>query len=216
MFNATKDFSMDKKLVAEWKYEISKILYASRKFMQSCNKNFGRGFIGELLVLNQLIKTFEKELCQEGNEIKYSGSSRKKFDFELILGSKVIEINSKGTLVLDKKTKKPLWVRQHAGNFCRIGEKSGATTISLIKEYRKNYFYIYVDVNAWLIKGKTDFYVLSDKEAKMIFGKIYKRDHHGEKPHRESDDMWIKYEDVFKRKDKNLSQFKKTVKNIKL
>lgn len=206
---------MDKKLLTAWEAEIDKILTASHKFMQSCNKNFGRGFIGELLVLNQLIKTFRNELYKEGNEIKYSGSSKKDFDFELILGSKVFEINAKGTLVLDKKNNKPLWVRQHAGNFCRIGKKSGVSEISLFKEFRKNYFYIYVDVNAWLKKGKAEFYVLSDKEAKMTFGKIYKRDHHGEKPHRQSDDMWIKYEDIFKRKDNNLFQFKKTVKNMK-
>jgi len=207
---------MDKKLLSRWEAEIDKILSASHVFMQSCNKNFGRGFIGELLVLNRLINTFRNELCKDGNGIKYSGSSKKDFDFELILGSRIIEINAKGTLVLTKKNNKPIWVRQHAGTFCKIGKRFGATEISLIKEYREKYFYIYVDVNAWLTKGKADFYVLSEKEAKMTFGKMYKKDHHKEKPHRISDDMWIKYEDIFERKDNNLVQFKKTVKGIKL
>ena len=200
---------MDKRKLKDWESDVSNILIASQKFMKSCNKMFGRGYIGELLVFQQLIKSFERELILDQNKIIYHGSSKKDFDFELYLNGNIIQVNAKGTLVVDKDSN-PKWVRQHALKFCNSVPKSGKTLITVNTEYRSNFFYIYVDVNAWLEKGKASFFVLSDKEAKNKFGRKYKKCYNNKKRRKnDSDDMWIEYSDISEYVDNNLNGLKK-------
>lgn len=165
---------MDNEKLKKWKTLANTILEASRDFMNSGNEKFARGIIGELLTFSRLISTYENDLLSSNNnEIVYLGSSRKGLDINLLLNGNKIEINSKGTTEYDKNGK-PKWVRQHARNFCTFSDnQDGTNTISPITNYKDDFFYIYVDIKKWLQTAGADFFVLSDEEAKKIFGKKY-------------------------------------------
>lgn len=200
---------MDKKLLSQWEKDINQVLKSSRSFMKSCNKAFGKGFIGELLVFQQLIKVFKKDLLLDGNEIRYFGSSKKDYDFELMINNKKYEINAKGTLVVDRYNN-PKWVRQHASMFCIIENKKGKTIITSYNKFKKNYYYCYVNVNTWLETGKASLFIVSDKEAKNIFGKKYQKSNNNKQIRKNnSDDMWIEYQDLAKHRDNSFSKLKK-------
>jgi hypothetical protein len=106
---------MDSRITKEWGTLADTILDASREFMNSCNASFDRGFIGELLTLSQLIRTYKSALSNEGNRISYLGSSKRGTDIQLSLNGYDIKINCRGTTIhVDGK---PRWVRQHARKF---------------------------------------------------------------------------------------------------
>lgn len=187
-----------------WRRLSDKLLADCRKFMLSCNEQFGRGFIGELLVFRQLLVSFEKKLLGN-NSIEYFGSSKKDYDIKLLVNNNSIEINAKGTTQSDKNGN-PRWVRQHASAFADI--KQGKRIIVKPKKaFRHNFFYIYVDINAWIKKGKARFFVVSDKEANKVFGSKFARHFNGKKARKNnSDDMWVEYKDIKRFRDDSLKR----------
>ncbi|MEX2033470.1 MAG: hypothetical protein WD889_02850, partial [Candidatus Colwellbacteria bacterium] len=48
----------------------------------------------------------------------------------------------------------------------------------------------------WLKKRRANFFVLSDKEAKLTLGRKYRRLYNGKIRKTESTDLWIEYNDV--------------------
>jgi hypothetical protein len=69
---------MNKKTLQSWKKLVGEMLNTSWKFRKLCGRPFDRGFIGELLVLKQLLDTYESKLCAVlGNNIDYAGSANK-------------------------------------------------------------------------------------------------------------------------------------------
>jgi len=182
---------METRAVREWQRLANEILDASWEFMNCCSVNFDRGFIGELLTLSQLIRTYDRVLSDEGNGISYLGSSKKNIDIQLLLEGRDIRINCKGTTIHEGQ--RPKWVRQHARKFCSISLSSdGVYEIRPKEDYDPNFFYVYVDVKAWLNTHRPDFFVLSDEEVKRNFGADYARNWNGRPARRnDSDDMWV-------------------------
>ena len=80
------------------------------EFRKTTQTPFDRGFIGELLVLKQLLRAYK------ASNIKYFGSANRGRDFELISKGRTIQIEVKSASEWDKN-KNPKWVRQHAKNF---------------------------------------------------------------------------------------------------
>jgi hypothetical protein len=214
---------MDMTIAKEWERSANKILDVSWEFMKSCNVSFDRGFVGELLTLSQLIRTYEDVLSIEGNRISYLGSSIKGHDIQLLLNDYDIKINCKGTtLHVDGK---PRWVRQHARKFCTIVPNShGICKITPREDYEPNFFYVYVDIKKWLDTHCPDFFVLSDEEAKKNFGADYATNYNGE-PRRtnDSDDMWVGFSgdrnkygyDLNQYNDNTLSRFEEYLRKPK-
>ena len=200
---------MDKKTINKWEKITENCLQHNRQFMQICN-SFSRGFLGELLVFNQLLKTYGKNISKPENGILFYGSSKKGHDIELKLGERKIYINAKATTMHDKNGQ-PYWVRQHARNFAKIETKSGKTYIKPRKDYKKDFYYVYVDLKKWEDKGITDFYALSDTDAKKLFGPKYQRERRkkGFKiRNNDSDDFWIEYTDIKQFKDNKIKKIK--------
>jgi len=69
---------MNKKTYKNWKSLTDKMLDDSWKFRNLCGRPFDRGFIGELLVIKQLLETYETDICSlPENNLIYAGSSNK-------------------------------------------------------------------------------------------------------------------------------------------
>src|SRR3989344_8858326 len=104
---------MDKKTYKKWKNLTDKTLNNSREFRNLCGRPFDRGFIGELLVIKQLLRKYKSKLYSSpDNDFIYAGSANKEWDFKLVLKKKLILINAKATTVLSNSG--PRWVRQDA------------------------------------------------------------------------------------------------------
>lgn len=198
----------------KWENLAKKILDDCWKFRRLCDKPFDRGFIGELLVLKQLLNTYKTELCSTlENKIIYAGSANKKWDFELKLNRKTIQIDSKATTIWDQYDK-PKWVRQKGANFCnvkfkKVDSRGFKQDVSLESNYDKNFFYVFVDAKAWMNNRKAQFFTLSDKEAKSTLGGKYKKHHNKEIRRSETTDLWVEYKDI---KDFRDQHFRKLLK----
>jgi hypothetical protein len=181
-----------------WEQSLDKLLNAVRAFGQVCDRPFDRGFIGELLALRQLFKTYGRR----SSSIEYYGSSAKEHDIKVRLGKKTIKLNIKSTRTWDNRNQ-PRWVRQSANTFCDITIlKSGVQRVQLKKDYDPSLFYIFVDVKKWLESDIADFYVLSDQKAKIVFGKKYRRFYNGKtRKSKSTADFWIEYTDIKNFKD---------------
>lgn len=205
---------MNKKTYKNWKSLTDKMLEDSWKFRNLCGRPFDRGFIGELLVIKQLLETYEADICSLlENNLIYAGSSNKGWDIELMLNGKFIFLNAKATTELHDS--KPRWVRQQAKVFCdiKINQKNLRQHISLKTDFDSNLFYVFVDVGTWLKNHKANYYILSDKEAKSKLGRKYRngrnRDEKKEKIRKTgSTDFWVEYKDVKNFKDKYLKSIK--------
>ncbi|KKW11683.1 MAG: hypothetical protein UY50_C0008G0009 [Parcubacteria group bacterium GW2011_GWA2_49_9] len=199
---------MKKEEVRKWVDSTRKTLDACRKFSKLCGKPFDRGFIGELLVLERLLKTYGAKLCSfAANGFQYVGSANKRWDISLTLGKKTVYLNAKATRVKDK-TKNPRWVRQQAKTYCVI-EVDPETSKQIVgKEIDidngSNLFYVFVDVDTWIKHGTTNFFTLSHKKAAEIFSKKYSRLYHNRVRESRSTDFWIEYKDVKEFTDPNL------------
>jgi hypothetical protein len=193
-----------------WENSTEKLLDDCWKFRKLCGKPFDRGFIGELLVLKQLLDTYKANLCSKlDNKIIYAGSANKRWDLELTLNGRTIQIDAKATTVYDKDNK-PKWVRQHAKNFCDVKIKENSRQlVSLSAGYTHNLFYIFVNVEAWLKNHTPQFFTLSDKKAKSVFGKKYFRRYNGQKRKSRSTDFWVEYEDIKNFEDRRLRKLLK-------
>ena len=192
---------MDKKTYKNWEGLTDKMLNDSWKFRNLCGRPFDRGFIGELLVLKQLLKRYRDKLCSSlDNDIVYAGSANKEWDIKLALDAKTILLNAKATTVLDTKNK-PRWVRQDAKSFCDIKiDKKGQWVLP--KKSNPGLFYVFVDVGTWLKNKNADYFILSDKMAKLKFGKKYSNLYNGKTRKTGSTDFWVEYSDVKSFKDK--------------
>jgi len=60
-----------------------------------------------------------------------------------------------------------------------INKRNFRQKISLKKDFNPKLFFVYVDVNAWLKNRRADYYILSDRETKLVFGKKYQRLYNG-------------------------------------
>jgi len=209
---------MKNKDFKKWEKLIKKVLDDCWEFRSLCGKPFDRGFIGELLVLKRLLAKYETQLCSAQSEFVYAGSSNKGWDIELRLNRKSMLFDAKATTTpASKLDRRPKWVRQKAGNFCKIKiDKEGKQRISLFSknDFNLNLFYVFVDVIAWLENRHANYYILSDKEAKSIFGKKYKKYHDGKIRGNDTADFHIEYNDVKKFKDKYPDPNKKSSKNL--
>lgn len=202
---------MKSKKFKNWESLTNKMLDNSWKFRNLCEKSFDRGFIGELLVLKQLLDTYKSELCSViDSSIAYTGGSKGGWDIVLKLNNKTIKINAKATTEISKSENKPKWVRQHAKTFCNIevNRKDLRQCVSLRTDYDPNLFYVFVDVGTWLKTHKAHFFTLSDRKAKQIFGKKYSQ---GAKVYIrkniKSDDFWVEYKDIKDFRDQHLRKF---------
>ncbi|MBI4084960.1 MAG: hypothetical protein HY432_00415, partial [Candidatus Liptonbacteria bacterium] len=89
---------MDKKTYKNWEGLTDKMLKDGWRFRNLCGKPFDRGFMGELLVLKELLRKYGVRLCSSpGNNIIYAGSANKEWDIKLILNTKSILLNAKAT-----------------------------------------------------------------------------------------------------------------------
>lgn len=204
---------MDKKTYKNWKSLTDKILEDCWKFRKYlCDKPFDRGFIGELLVIKQLLKTYKTDICSlPENSITYAGSSNKGWDIELKLNARSIFFNAKSTT--QDESGRPKWVRQSASTFCvvefaKIKPKGFKQDISLRTDYDSNLYYVFVDVGTWLKNRNADYFILSDKEAKSTFGKIYLKLKNGKVRKSKSTDFWVEYRDIKNFKDKYLKSIR--------
>jgi len=200
---------MNQKTIEDMKKVIKDVLEAGKRFHKVFGKTYSSGVIGELLVTQRILEECGRDLClKDDGNIAFKGNNIQSFDIILILKGKEFRINAKATT--ESQDGKPKWVRQHARTYTNIVNKNGTTICSPRTDYVKTLFYVFVDVKKWLEKSQTDFYILSDSEAKKTFGKKYSRRYNG-KPIRknESDDMWIEYKDIKKYKDNNFKKFKK-------
>ena len=199
---------MEKKTYKKWKDLTNKLLVECRKFRQLCGKPFDRGFIGELLVVKQLLETHKDELCFGNNDLIYLGSANKGWDMELWVSGKSIRFDAKATTTLSSK-KEPKWIRQSASVFCDVKiNRERRQTVSLKTDFDPHMFYVYVDVGVWLKSGQADYYILSDKKAKSVFSKKYKNIYDGRIRDSNSSDFWVEYSDVKKFKDNSFSSIK--------
>jgi len=203
--------TMEKMQIDNLKKITQKLLGDSRKFKNEVNVRFDRGFIGELLVFDKLLEVFSRKLVSKKCFLEYLGNSKKDFDIKLVSGNVELTIDAKSTT--NYNDSKPRWINQHAKKFVDIKLINGKQIISIKKDYRSHYFYIFVDVKKWLDCTKADFYVLSDKEAKNILGRSYKNKHHkkARPKNPNSDDMWVEYKDIEKHKDNNFKKIKKNL-----
>lgn len=197
---------MKKEELKKWEDSTRKTLKACRGFSKLCGKPFDRGFIGELLVLERLLKTYGSRLCASAeNGFKYVGSANKGWDISLTLGKKTIYVNAKATTVMDKGD--PKWVRQDASNFCDIKfhSKTKAQKVGKVKEGNPpNLFYIFVDVGKWVKIGTADFFTLPHRKAASTFRRIYFRFHNGDVRSNNTTNFNVEYKNVKKFKDLNL------------
>ena len=183
---------------------ITRLLKNLWEFRRTVQTPFDRGFIGELLVLRQLLRTYKT------GSIKYFGSANRGRDFELTLKGRTIQIEVKSTSEWDKN-KNPKWVRQHARNFCdiKIDKRSAKQYVSPRKDHGSNLFWVFVDVKTWFEKKQTSFFVLLDKKVKARFGEKYQKLYHKKIRKSQSDDCWIEYADVKNFKDNRLTKLLK-------
>jgi len=194
---------MEPKIFKRWGISTRRTLDTIWKFRKLCGRPFDRGFIGELLVLEQLLKTYKSKLCASTNNgFVYEGSSNKKWDISLTLDEKTVYINAKATSTKDKKGKngKPRWVRQQARLFCDV-EIDKRTSIQKVGKKRKediNLFYVFVDVGSWVENGdaKVKFFTLSHKKAASIFRKKYFKGQNNKERKSKSTDFWVEYKDI--------------------
>lgn len=199
---------MKKEELKRWEGSTRKTLEACKEFSQLCGKPFDRGFIGELLVLERLLKTYGPRLCASiENGFKYVGSANKGWDISLTLGKRTIYVNAKAARVKDKNGD-PRWVRQGAKSFCDIKNNKRTCIQKVGKEKIEdpNLFYAFVDVGTWLDSGTADFFTLSHRKAARIFRKKYFDLYHNKKRKSQSTDFWVEYEDVRRFKDPNLNR----------
>ena len=144
-------------------------------------------------------------MLKDSNHIDFRGSSIKGHDIEMRIDGRLLKINAKGTTERDSKGF-PRWVRQHARNYVKIiPQISGMVRIEVLKEYDPEFYYVFVDIRKWLDNKAPDFYVLSDKDAKQIFGNKYRKACDGIPARKnDSDDMWIEYKDIKRYKNNSL------------
>ncbi len=198
---------MEQKKIYELQKVIDKVLKATKRFHEVFGKVYNSGFIGELLVMQRILKIYEKALLK-GAELEFKGNHYKGYDIAFTLNSRTFKINAKAT-TKHLKNDKPEWVRQHAKTYMKLVDKNGIILCYSRTDYDKNLFYVFVDVKKWLDKSKPDFYILSDLDAKKTFSRIYSKSHKG-KPLRKnkSDDFCIEYKNIKKYKDNNFRRFK--------
>ncbi|MDP3999258.1 MAG: hypothetical protein Q8P76_01525 [bacterium] len=190
----------------KWGRLIKKVLNDCWEFRSLCEKPFDRGFIGELLVLKRLLEKYKAQLGSTRGEFFYAGSSNAEWDIKLRFNGKSILFDAKATTTpASKSDSRPKWVRQKARNFCNIKiGKDGKQHVSLFSKnnFNPNLFYVFVDVIVWLENRHANYYILSDKEAKSIFGKKYKKDHDGKIRRNDTADFHVEYNDVKNFKDR--------------
>ncbi len=178
--------------------------------MKECSVKAGRGIIGEILVFEKLISQHEKSLLKDGNHIEFLGSSIKGHDIEMRIDGHLFKINAKGTTENDKAGF-PRWVRQHARNYVNIFVKKGKAQIEVKEQYDQDLYYVFVDIRKWLTIDIANFYVLSDKEAKRLFGNKYRKAFDNKNVRKNnSDDMWVEYIDIKDHENNSLSLLSKT------
>ena len=195
---------------------IDEVLKAGQHFYEIFNKTYSSGVIGELLVTKKILENYERELTSNDDcDIEFKGNCIQNFDIILNLKGSEFKINAKATTT--QKDGKPIWVRQHARKFVNIKNNKNKKTLCYPRtDYDTALFYVFVDVNKWLDKSEVDCYILSDSDAKQAFGKKYSGKYNGKDIRtNESDDMWVKYEDIKKFKDNNFKRFKRELKNAK-
>lgn len=202
---------MEKKKLKKWAESTHKTLEACRKLRKLCGKPFDRGFIGELLVLERLLKTYQSRLCASAdNRFEYAGSANKEWDISLTLGKRMVYINAKATGVHDKENS-PRWVRQNAKTFCdiEINPRTFRQRVGKEKKGDPNLFYVFVDVGTWIDNGTADFFTLSHKKASELFREKYFQPYNGKIRKNGSTDFWVEYKDVKQFKDPNLGRILK-------
>jgi len=180
---------MNQKKLDDMKKVIKDVLEAGKRFHKIFGKTYSSSVIGELLVTQRILENYGKDLCSKDDcNIEFKGNSIQNFDISLILKGGKFRINAKATT--ESQNGKPKWVRQHAKTYTNIVNKNRKTICYPRTDYDETLFYVFVDVKKWLKKSKTDFYILSDSDAKKTFGKKYSKEHNG-KPIRKnkSDDM---------------------------
>lgn len=195
--------AMKKEELKEWTDSTRKTLKACRKFSKLCGKPFDRGFIGELLVLERMLKTYGSRICASAeNGFKYVGSASKGWDVSLTLDNQTVFVNAKATTMKDRSG--PKWVRQHASNFCHI--KFGPLNrqkLGKVKKGDPDLFYVFVDVGTWIDSGTSNFFTLSYREAASICKEEYKP-HDGEIRKNKTTDFHFVYADIKRFNDPNL------------
>ncbi len=133
------------------------------------NKTFLRNFLGEILTIRQIFRTYEHELRSDPSRFEYKGSTNKRWDIALHL-SKQVYIDCKC------KTGKE-WVRFQARDFgTPLYEHNGVILREIQPLEAKRgepLFYVLVDAAPFFESGDTNFYVLSESKANRFFSKFY-------------------------------------------
>ena len=203
---------MNKKTYKKWKNLTDKMLVDTHNFRNLCDTSFDRGFVGELLVIKQLLETYEKELCSSPeNNLIYIRGVKKNWDIEMKLNGKSVLLNAKSTTVFEKHKPEPKWIRQNIKTYCNVtNDKKSRQHVSKKTTHVRNLFYVFVDVRTWLINHKTNYYVLSDKRAQSKFEKIYFKHHNRKKriKNPKSTDFVVKYKDIKNFKDERIKSIK--------
>ena len=97
--------------------------------------------------------------------------------------------------------------------YVKINQKNFRQCVSLKTNFDPNLFYVFVDVGTWLKNNNADYFVLSDKRAKSIFGRKYRNGANGKIRKTGSTDFWVEYEDIENFKDKYLKSVKQHFSN---
>ena len=158
---------MDPRKLKEMKKVVDAVLKAGKRFYKTFEgRTYSTGVIGELLVTQGILETYGKDLCSKNdNDIQFKGSCIQNFDIIFNLKGSKFKINAKATTTYNKENA-PEWVRQHAKTYMNIEfKKNGTQSCSEKTDCDETLFYVFVDVKKWLDKSKTDFYILSNKEA---------------------------------------------------
>ena len=98
---------------------VKKVLQDGREFYEVFGKTYSSGVIGELLVTQKILETYEKKLYSTDNcSIDFEGNSIKYFDIMLTLDGIKLKINAKATKTSDPDNpNNPKWVNQSAKQF---------------------------------------------------------------------------------------------------
>ncbi len=127
-----------------------------------------RGVLGEALVVQQLIRTYRKELAREDGHIRFLGSSRKKRDIAFCIRGHEVGIECK-----TKSGKE--WVRLNAKKSVNVSppDANDIQHIGEILEPHDDLLWVFADLQAVPTGGDPEFYVFTDREAKSIVREVY-------------------------------------------
>lgn len=193
--------------VGLWTRTTKEFLIATRRFAQVTGNNaFLRGIRGEILTLQQILRTYRDTLSEPSAQLDYRGSSRREYDLLVSVGDRELRIDCK------EKSQGDHWVRAHGRDYTdvQVDQSTRRQRVRMRTDYRDDFFYVFVDSADFAETGEAAFYVLSDREAKETIGMAYKRRFHGRKRIRnpESDDFWIHPEDLQEFSDNRLKRLR--------